>query len=312
MDSIPGEKVRYPDHSDQKPESRKRVPVHLKKLVIDLLPQFVLNNLIARSDRKKLSGVPRMKCETTHLRTLSASQLSSIFHTGDTDGRWNEWSEKLDGFGIPDMTGGVNPGDRRALFYLVSALQPNRILEIGTHIGASTIHLAAGLESTTSPSDKDRAKELVSVDIADVNDEQTRPWLMHGTDRSPAQMIKALAIGFDVTFVPSPSLDFLSRTEQRYDMIFLDGDHSGANTYQEIPAAIDRLSPDGVVLLHDYFPDLKPLWKNGVVIPGPFQAVQRLLREGADIQVLPLGELPWPTKLGSNRTSLALLCAGSR
>jgi hypothetical protein len=62
-----------------------------------------------------------------------------------------------------------------------------------------------------------------------------------------------------------------------------------------------------VILLHDYFPDLKPLWSNGRVIPGPWLAIERLKREGAPLTVKPFGALPWPTKLNSNNTSLALL-----
>lgn len=42
-------------------------------------------------------------------------------------------------------------------------------------------------------------------------------------------------------------------------------------------------------------------------IPGPVLGVQRLLDEGAPFEVLPLGTLPWETKLGSRTTSLALL-----
>jgi len=77
--------------------------------------------------------------------------------------------------------------------------------------------------------------------------------------------------------------------------------------YREIPVALRLLNPGGVILLHDYFPDVKPLWSNGVVIRGPFAATERLKAEGARIEVLPLSELPWPTKLGSSVTSLALL-----
>ena len=32
-----------------------------------------------------------------------------------------------------------------------------------------------------------------------------------------------------------------------------------------------------------------------------------LLKEGADFKIIPLGDLPWTTKLGTNRTSLALV-----
>jgi hypothetical protein len=52
---------------------------------------------------------------------------------------------------------------------------------------------------------------------------------------------------------------------------------------------------------------LQPLWSNGSVIPGPFLATERLKAEEAKVVVLPLGELPWPTKLRSSATSLALL-----
>jgi hypothetical protein len=61
------------------------------------------------------------------------------------------------------------------------------------------------------------------------------------------------------------------------------------------------------VLLHDYFPDLRPLWPNGKVIDGPARAVRRLRRAGWPIDARPLGELPWATKQGTSRTSLALL-----
>ena len=70
---------------------------------------------------------------------------------------------------------------------------------------------------------------------------------------------------------------------------------------------MNLLNDDGVILIHDYFPNLEPLWSNGSVIPGPFLATERLKNENANLVVFPLGELPWPTKLKSNITSLALL-----
>ena len=119
-----------------------------------------------------------------------------------------------------------------------------------------------------------------------------------------------------VQFVISPSVDFLINTNRSYDFIFLDGDHSASTVYQEIPRALGRLSPKGCILLHDYFPNLEPLWPeakvtNSVnrpsVIPGVYLAIQRLLREGNAFRVWPFGKLPWKTKLGTNITSLAIL-----
>jgi hypothetical protein len=75
----------------------------------------------------------------------------------------------------------------------------------------------------------------------------------------------------------------------------------------EIPLAVPRLNPGGFILLHDFFPGLRPLWPDGKVIDGPQLAVQQLQRAGWPLDVLPLGDLPWPTKLGTSKTSLALL-----
>jgi hypothetical protein len=77
--------------------------------------------------------------------------------------------------------------------------------------------------------------------------------------------------------------------------------------YKEVTAALNLLNKGVLILLHDYFPNLKSLWSNGSVIPGPFLAIKRLIDENVNIHILPLGELLWPTKLGSNVTYLALL-----
>ena len=120
-------------------------------------------------------------------------------------------------------------------------------------------------------------------------------------------MVNVMGFGNFVEFVKDSSLRYMARCERKFDFIFLDGDHSSSTVYQEIPSALELLNKDGLILLHDYFPDLEPLWSNGAVISGPFLAAKRFKEEGANLAVLPLGELPWPTKLQSNSTSLALL-----
>ena len=123
-------------------------------------------------------------------------------------------------------------------------------------------------------------------------------------------MLDRLGLGGLVTFVAGDSLDYMASCDggkDGFDIVFLDGDHSAAAVYREIPAALRILRPGGVIVLHDYFPELKPLWSNGFVLEGPYLATERLRREGAGLVALPLGALPWPTKLGSCVTSLALL-----
>jgi predicted O-methyltransferase YrrM len=116
-------------------------------------------------------------------------------------------------------------------------------------------------------------------------------------------------LGFEnlVEFRVGRSLDVLHESGESYELIFLDGDHRLKTVAAEIPLAVHRLEPGSFILLHDFFPGLQPLWPDGKVIEGPQRAVRGLQRAGWPLEVLPLGDLPWPTKLGTSTTSLALL-----
>jgi predicted O-methyltransferase YrrM len=100
--------------------------------------------------------------------------------------------------------------------------------------------------------------------------------------------------GYDsfTTFKAGMSLDLIKNTTETFDFIFLDGDHFGGTVYQEIPAALNILNPNGAILLHYYFPKMKPLWSNGLLVEGPYLGTDRLIQEGANIKVIPLGDLP--------------------
>jgi len=211
----------------------------------------------------------------------------------------------LDALNIPDSAGGINPGDRRAVFYLTAVLSPSAVLEIGTHIGASTLCIAEAMGQSQIDTAYNRC--FITVDCVDVNSATVRPWLSYGSVSSPAQMIATLGLSDFVRFVTQDSIEFMRSCPQKFDLIFLDGSHDASVVYQEIVSSLPLLHPNGLILLHDYFPGLKPLWPRGYMIPGPALAVQRLRREGMPVATLPLGELPWQTKHGSNRTSLALL-----
>ena len=93
-------------------------------------------------------------------------ELETVFNFPAIAQEWQAWASKLSQVcQISDRrTGGVNSGDRRALFYLARSFRPTRVLEIGTHVGASTVHLAAALIAASHRSC------LVTVDVEDVND----------------------------------------------------------------------------------------------------------------------------------------------
>ena len=199
----------------------------------------------------------------------------------------------------------IRDRDRRALYYLIGDLKPKSVLEVGTHIGASTLHIASALFN--SQIKKNQTVQFTTLDIRDVNSPVDKPWLKFDMSHSPLEMIKHFGYDSFAKFVAGNSLEYLKNTSQKFDFIFLDGDHAETTVYKEIPAALKLLNPNGIILLHDYFPNMKPLWSDGSIIEGPFMATERLINEGADMVVLPLDGLPWETKLNSNITSLALL-----
>jgi predicted O-methyltransferase YrrM len=276
----------------------------LKTLLSRLMPLKHADVVPLADEVARLDGVQRLECAADQLRHVDTLTLSQTFGSQEIADSWSASGAGLEALGIPDGTGGINPGDRRALYYLVAAVRPRAVLEIGTHIGASTVHIASALHmaSVSSPS-----PTMVTVDIADVNSRSVKPWLKNGAAESPASMVDMIGYGANVEFVTGRSITYLAGCERTFDFVFIDGDHSAAMVYQEIAAALKVLNADGVIVLHDYFPDLKPLWADGSMIPGPFLAVERLQREGVNLAVVPLRELPWPTKLRSHCTSLALL-----
>lgn len=257
-----------------------------------------------RREVKELKSVQRLACKVESLLPAQECNLLEVFCSGEIKRAWDVVAPELQNFEIADGNGGVNPGDRRAIFYLVKYFKPRSVLEVGTHIGSSTIHIAAALHAGI---ENKEPGNLVSVDVRDVNDPIAKPWLQHRTKYSPIEMINKMGLGSLVEFVTSASLDYMAGCKQRYDFIFLDGDHAAKTVYQEIPAALALLEKSGLILLHDYFPKLNPLWSDGAIIPGAFLAADRLMTERTQFKVLPLGTLPWPTKLKSNTTSLALL-----
>jgi predicted O-methyltransferase YrrM len=273
--------------------------------IVTRLKQFLKTKYQLSRDKKELNSIQRIGCDINNLRNKSDLSIQHLFESTEIENMWNDSKKEIDNFSIPDGSGAVNPGDRRAIYYLVSKLKPSSVLEVGTHLGASTLHIASALHR--SQVKKGENANLVSVDIVDVNSTVTKPWLGYGSQYSPVEMVNQLGYGPFVSFVADASLNYAANCKQRFDFIFLDGSHSAANVYQEIPLALKLLKQNGVILLHDYFPAMKPLWSDGSVITGPYLATERFAKEGIHLVVLPLGELPWPTKLSSNITSLALL-----
>jgi predicted O-methyltransferase YrrM len=186
----------------------------------------------------------------------------------------------------------------------MTALRPRSVLEVGTHIGASTIYIAAALKRLNEDA------KLTTIDIVDVNHPAEGAWKKAGVSKSPADLAAALALQDRICFRTSPALKFMTLTEQRFDFIFLDGDHRAETVYEELAAALPLLDKAGLILLHDYYSNAAVHYGDSARILGPFHALRRAHKENPEIRVLPLGELPWPTKPGTKMTSLALVAKG--
>lgn len=267
-----------------------------------LLPRGMALDLEISREHDRIESVETLACDASALRVLNEPLLREWLNR-DLGAEWRAVEQKLSQAGFGSRSGAVNPGDQRAIYHLVRGLQPQSVLEVGTHVGASTSTLALALQKQSAPTGSPR---LTTVDILDVNGPEGA-WHRVGCSHPPAEVIKLIGCESFVRFVTQPSVPFLRSCKDKFDLIFLDGSHAAIDVYREIPAAVKLLNPGGLILLHDFFPDVRPLWSDGAVIAGPALAVRRLRAEHAPVVVTPLGSLPWPTKLGSNVTSLALL-----
>lgn len=274
----------------------------MKKLIKTILPQCIIVKAVALHDMLHLGMVSTQVFDAQNLRSAAHIELSDIYSSAEITQIWDQDAAQItEIYGNDDNYGGVNPGDRRALYYLIMALKPQNALEVGTHICASTLHIACALKQLNENG------AITTLDIVDVNHPQTGPWKSVGLPKSPETYAQDLECRALINFKIGPCQDFMKSTDQRYDFIFLDGDHSAKSVYEEMSCALPLLNEGGVILLHDYYPGGKALYPDGGTITGPYKAMERIKAENPSISVLPLGALPWPTKLGTNLTSLALV-----
>ena len=157
----------------------------MKEFLKRKLPKSWLNAMQSRwrhikyeRDRKTLAALPRASGDVSSLRGADSLDPAVIFSAEETPG-WHSAQEELKAAGVGDVMGGVNPGDQRAIYQLVRYLKPRAVLEFGTHIGASTSHIAIALRQLMDE-EPTIARDLTTVDIVDVNDPMRRHWARFG------------------------------------------------------------------------------------------------------------------------------------
>lgn len=277
----------------------------MKQAIKSILPQTLLNKARAFRDYGALNAVQVLDFDETALRAENDLNLDEIWSDETIAADWqNDQSQIKNTFKEEERWGGINMGDRRALYTLIRALNPKNVLEAGTHIGTSTLYIARALKANGNA----EKTPITTVDILDVNNPQTGAWPGLGMRQSPAENLNELSCDNMVNFIAQPAQNYMKAAAQsgeKFDFIFLDGDHTSHGVYHEMELALKILSKDGVILLHDYYPDGRPLFADNSIIYGPFVALEKVKQVNPNVAVKPLGNLPWDTKQNSKATSLA-------
>lgn len=127
------------------------------------------------------------------------------------------------------------------LLHMVRRYRPSTFLEIGTHRGVTTRMLAERFPTMS----------ITTVDPGDQIPPQNRPSNQAG-EYLPQQYIGELVCHLpNVEVVKTRFLD-IQWGNRRFDMIFVDGNHSLPEVLLDSQAALRLVSSPGVILWHDY------------------------------------------------------------
>lgn len=237
-----------------------------------------------------------------NLKSLGYSfDIDEVFSNKKILNCYNKDFEKISELNLNRFKGGINIGDGKALYFLIMHVKPNKILEVGTHVGSSSSFITSAMQNYYNNN-----IAFISIDKKDVN--SNRHYKVN--ELSAYQKLTKLNISPFFKFLTVDSLKFLKSEYQnnsKYDLIFLDGNHSSSHVYYEISASLNILNNGGIIIIHDYFPKGRYLWKDNFPILGPYLAVKKIIKLNDNLLLKHLDCLPWKTKQNSNKTSLALL-----
>jgi caffeoyl-CoA O-methyltransferase len=126
---------------------------------------------------------------------------------------------------LPNAGMSVGPIEGAFLSFMVFLKQPQRVLEIGTFTGWSSIAMASALP---------RGGSLVTCDV---NEETTKIARRYADEAGVADRIE---------YRLGPAIDTLASLAGPFDLVFIDADKGGYVDYYE--AVLPKLAPDGVIL----------------------------------------------------------------
>jgi caffeoyl-CoA O-methyltransferase len=141
----------------------------------------------------------------------------------------------------PQMMVGALEG--RFLEFLVFALKPQRVLEIGTFSGYSSLSMAAALP---------RGGKITTLDLSERHAEVAR------------RHIAASPYADRIEVVVGPALDSLERLDGPWDLVFIDADKTNYANYYE--AVLPKLADEGLIAVDNV------LWSGRVIDPSDTSA----------------------------------------
>jgi len=187
-------------------------------------------------------------------------------------------------------TKGFMPDDEAAaLRGAAAAAAPGLWLEIGTYCGKSTVHLGAVAA--------ERGSHLVTLDHHHGSEENQPGWTWHDqslVDPRTGRLdtLPSLRRTLDDARLESAVSVLVATTQQvapwwtsPLTLLFLDGGHTEETAQHDYAAFARHLLPDGVLAVHDVFPDPRDGGQ------PPWHVVQRALAEGTFTQVGVYGSL---------------------
>lgn len=158
---------------------------------------------------------------------------------------------------VADIRGKLEAGDHYKL-YEAGYFARGPVLEVGRLAGKSTVLLAMGIR------DGDSGTQMYSIEF----DEKL---VVTAQKNLAGRGLEGL-----VTLIQGDSSIEISKLDDRFDVVFVDGDHSYEGVRRDLLALCGRLRPSALVMFHDYF-------HPGNADPdNPAYGVRRAVDEGTD------------------------------
>lgn len=168
----------------------------------------------------------------------------------DTPALSAEWGAAHNVFRAVDAVNvfrAMSIGTRRILFQTLRAMNAKDVLDLGTYNGTSALCFA--LACTHG--------RVVTVDVVDANAPDGY-WAVDGLTHSPQQLMDKAGVK-NVEFVTQDATAYLRSTADTFDMICIDASKSEEDTYDQMPLAVARLNPGGLIFMDDVFADGVPM-----------------------------------------------------